>query len=77
MLIGRFGDADALPADTKPCVVHHCEHGCHTALLGPNQPARRLVILHHTRGRPMNPEFVFQTDDVQRIGIPKAAVLIG
>ena len=25
----------------------------------------------------MNPEFVFQTNDVQRIGIPKAAVLIG
>ncbi len=47
VLIGSFSDGQALQADAQTCLVHHGEHGAHAFVLGAQQIAGRLVIVHH------------------------------
>ena len=77
LLIGRFGNTDALATHPQTGIVHHGEHRLHPLMRCTDQPAHRPVILHHRRRRSMQPQFMFQTDDLQAVRLPRIACGIG
>ncbi len=76
VLIGSFSDGQALQADAQTCLVHHGEHGAHAFVLGAQQIAGRLVIVHHAGRVAVDAHLLLDLADRDAVARAKRAVLV-
>ena len=60
ILVGNFGQTEALHTHAQTRCVHHYEHGLQTFVRFTHQPAGRAVEVDHGSGVRVNAHFVFQ-----------------
>ena len=72
-----LGNRDALHPDAQPCVVHHGEHGGQPLVRRTYKPAFGPVILHHRRGRAVQPQLMLKADDLHAIARAQGSVRSG
>src|SRR6266567_6400800 len=72
LLIGAFGDGDALQPDIEPGAVHHREHAFDAAILLADQPADGAAIVAEGEdaGRAgMDAELVLEADGADVVAV--------
>ncbi len=76
VLVRDFGDAQPLLANTKPCNVHHDEHGREALIFFADKITRRAIIVHDAGRVAMNTHFVLNRTTGQCVARAKRTVVI-
>jgi hypothetical protein len=77
VLVGHFGQAQALHADAEAGRVHHDEHGVETLVRLADQPAGCVVEVHLAGGAAMDAHLFLERTAGNRIARAEAAIGIG